>query len=121
MTIDVGNFLCVDERGENAVKKCLPYADMVHLKDFYIRDKARLAGVGGLFDCDNGSWFETVGGSMLRGAILGQGDLNIWKILGDVKHAGYDGDISIEFEGMEPCEAATETCLRTARTIWEQV
>ena len=121
MTIDVGNFLCVDERGENAVKKCLPYADMIHLKDFYIRDKARLAGVGGLFDCDNGSWFETVGGSMLRGAILGQGDLNIWKILGDVKHAGYDGDISIEFEGMEPCEAATETCLRTARTIWEQV
>ncbi len=121
MTVDVGNFLCVDERGENAVKKCIPYADMIHLKDFYIRDKARLAGVGGLFDCDNGSWFETIGGSMLRGSILGQGDLDIWKILGTIKHMGYDGDISIEFEGMEPCEYATETCLQTARTIWEQV
>ena len=38
-----------------------------------------------------------------------------------LKRAGYDDCISIEFEGMEDCEAATEICLNTARYIWERV
>ena len=42
MTMDVGNFRCVDDISEIAVQKCLPYADTIHLKDFYIRDKERM-------------------------------------------------------------------------------
>ena len=42
MTVDVGNFLCVDEDPVAAVKKCLPMAEMIHLKDFYIRKKEQL-------------------------------------------------------------------------------
>lgn len=121
MTMDVGNFLCVDDSSEMAVKKCVGYADMIHLKDFYIRDKRRMPAAGARFNCDFGNWFETIGGRVIRGAILGQGDLDIWDILGTIKNSGYDGDISIEFEGMEPCENATAICLDTARTIWEQV
>ena len=30
MTLDVGNFLCVDEDAIIGVKKCLPYAVMIH-------------------------------------------------------------------------------------------
>ncbi len=51
--------------------------------------------------CGGGNWFETVGGSVIRGSILGQGDLDIWKILKTVKDYGYNSDISLEFEGMD--------------------
>lgn len=121
MTMDVGNFICVDDISETAVKKCVKYADMIHLKDFYIRDKAKMPAAGARFNCNHGNWFDTIGGRVIRGAILGQGDLDIWSIMSTIKDFGYDGDISIEFEGMEPCEIATETCLETARHIWAAV
>ena len=59
--------------------------------------------------------------NILRGAILGQGDLDIWSILRTIKEAHYDKEVSIEFEGMEDCAAATEICLETARYIWDRV
>lgn len=51
--IDVGNFLCVDEDPVSAVKKNLPYASMIHLKDFYYRPADLNPGEG---------WFSTSGG-----------------------------------------------------------
>lgn len=121
MTLDVGNFCCVDDASEVAVQKCLPYADTIHLKDFYIREKEMMPATGPRFGCAGGNWFETVGGYVIRGSILGQGDLKIWKILRTIKNYGYDSDISLEFEGMEECCFATETGLHTARVIWENV
>ncbi|MGI5894200.1 MAG: sugar phosphate isomerase/epimerase family protein [Candidatus Merdivicinus sp.] len=121
MTLDVGNFQCVDEDSVAAVKKCLPYAEIIHLKDFYIRKKSVLPGQAEMFNCNNGSWFETMGGRMLRGSILGQGDLDIWEILRVIKESGFDGYISLEFEGMEQCEQGTEISLQMARGIWERV
>lgn len=120
LTLDVGNFLCVDEYSEGAVKKCLPYTEIIHLKDFYIRDKSKLPGQTEMFNCDNGSWFETLGGKMLRGSILGQGDLDIWTIVKMIKNSGFDGYVSLEFEGMEVCEQATEISLNMARGIFQQ-
>ena len=121
MTLDVGNFQCVDEDSVAAVKKCLPYAEIIHLKDFYIRKKSQLPGQTEMFNCDNGSWFETMGGRVLRGSILGQGDLDIWGILRVIKASGFDGYMSLEFEGMEVCEQGTEISLAMARAIWAQV
>ena len=121
LTMDVGNFQCVDESSEAAVKKCLPYAQIIHLKDFYIRDKDALPGQTQMFNCSDGAWFETMGGKMLRGAITGQGDLNLRGIIRMIKAYGFDGYISIEFEGMEPCEIATEICLNMFRGFWDQV
>lgn len=117
MTLDVGNFLCVDEYNIAAVKKCLPYAQIIHLKDFYIRSKDQLPGQNEMFNCDNGSWFETLGGMMLRGAITGQGDMPVRQIIHMIKESGFDGYISIEFEGMEPCRRATDICLSMARAF----
>ena len=102
MLLDTGNFACVDENCTVAVQKCAPYAKMVHLKDFYIRPESRLTGVGGLFRCDAGCWFSTNSGlTMLRGSILAQGDLDVWTSLKILKESGYDGNVSVEFEGME--------------------
>lgn len=108
LTMDVGNFLCVDEYPHGAVQKCAPFAEIIHFKDFYIRDKDKLPGQAEMFNCDNGSWFETMGGKMLRGSITGQGDIDLWSIARHIKASGFDGYISIEFEGMEPCRRATE-------------
>ena len=121
MTVDVGNFLCVDEDPVAAVKRCLPLAEMIHLKAFYIRKKELLPDQTEMFNCNNGSWFETMGGKMLRGAILGQGDVDIWEILRTIKHSGFDGYISLEFEGMEVCEQGTEISLAMAKAILAKV
>lgn len=121
MTMDVGNFRCVDEINDVSVEKCVSYADCIHLKDFYIRPADRMV-LDENTQSRTGRWFPTCSGkTLLRGSILGQGDLDIWNILRIIKHAGYDKHISIEFEGMEECCAATETCLKTARYIWEHV
>ena len=59
--------------------------------------------------------------NILRGAILGQGDMNIPRILSIIKNSGYDKEISIEFEGMEDNAAATEYCLDTVRYFWDKI
>ena len=142
MTLDVGYFLCVDDRPEVAVAKCIKYADMIHLKDFYIRKKDRMLPQDGMYTAGakpakpyvmptpeefrkmppSLGYVGTASGlNILRGSILGQGDMDIWAILKTVKDAGYDKEVSIEFEGMEDCVAATDICLKTARYIWDRV
>lgn len=142
MTLDVGNFLCVDDRPDVAVAKCIKYADMIHLKDFYIRKKDRMLPQDGMYTAGakpakpyvmptpeefrkmppSLGYVGTASGlNILRGSILGQGDMDIWAILKTVKDAGYDKEVSIEFEGMEDCVAATDICLKTARYIWDRV
>lgn len=110
-TLDVGNFVCVDENPLTAVANNLPYASMVHIKDFYIRPARRNPGEG---------WFRSAGGSYLRGAIAGQGDLDLVEIIGLVKSSGYDGFLSIEYEGMEDCLTGTRIAFDNVRRIWDE-
>ena len=97
-TLDVGNFLCADEDPVIAVAKNISLASIVHFKDFYIRPAQLKPGEG---------WFSSTGGRWLRGAIVGQGDINMPEIVKIVKNSGYDGYISIEFEGIEECKRGT--------------
>jgi len=118
LLLDTGNIVCVDEDASIAARTLAPITKMVHLKDFYIR--TRDPGDSTQFDCA-GSWFRSRGGRYLRGAILAQGDLDIYETLGALKHAGYDGDIVIEFEGLEEAKYASSVSMRNARRIWEEV
>ena len=61
------------------------------------------------------------GHTILRGAIIGQGDMDLWKILSIIKKSGYEKEISLEFEGMEDCIAGTTYGLETARYFWEKI
>lgn len=110
-TLDVGNFLCVDEDPVASVRKNVPYAAMVHLKDFYRRSSYLNPGEG---------WFRSSGGNYLRGAIVGQGDLDMREILRTIRSAGYDGYVSVEFEGMEECRKASRIALDNARRLWAE-
>ncbi|GIP31539.1 sugar phosphate isomerase/epimerase [Paenibacillus sp. J2TS4] len=111
-TLDVGNFMCADENSVVAVKKNVSYASMVHLKDFYLRPSYRNPGEG---------WFPTASGNFLRGAIVGHGDIDMVEVIRVVKQSGYDGYISIEFEGMEDPRTGSKIGMANARRIWEEV
>ena len=118
LLLDTGNIVCVDEDAAVAARTLAPVTEMVHLKDFYIR--TRDPGDSTQFDCA-GSWFRSRGGKYLRGAILHQGDLDIYATLGALKRAGYDGPIVIEFEGLEDARYASAVSLQNAARIWNEV
>ncbi|TVY07298.1 sugar phosphate isomerase/epimerase family protein [Paenibacillus cremeus] len=110
-TLDVGNFVCVEENPVVAVKHNIEYASMVHIKDFYLRPADRNPGQG---------FNRTANGNFYRGAIAGQGDLDLRQIVSIVKHSGYDGYISLEFEGMEDCRLGTRIGLDNVRRLWDE-
>ncbi|WP_017471492.1 sugar phosphate isomerase/epimerase family protein [Amphibacillus jilinensis] len=112
LTLDVGNFLCVDEDPVVAVKKSLPYMSMLHLKDFYYRKTDQSLGLG---------FFPTKFGHQLRGAITGQGDVDLCKILKLVKQVEYDGFVSIEFEGIEDCQMGTKQGLDLMKSLYKVI
>ena len=115
--LDVGNYICVDDSPEIATKKMMPFATTVHMKDFYVRQND--PGDATQFDC-SGSWFRSVGGQYLRGSIFGQGDLNVYNIIKTVKSTGFDGNIYIEYEGMEDCLYGTKVSLDNLKRIYNE-
>lgn len=108
--VDIGNFLCADEEPMRAVKRMAPYAFHVHAKDFHVKCACADPGDG---------WFKSRGGTPLRGAIVGHGNVNTKGCLGILKEAGYDGFLSIEFEGMEDNRQALEIGLANLRRYAE--
>jgi sugar phosphate isomerase/epimerase len=91
--VDMGNFLCADEDPARAVGRMMPYAFHCHAKDFHVKPgTAPNPGQG---------WFASRGGNWLRGSIIGHGDVPVTQCLRIMKQAGYDGVLSIEFEGLE--------------------
>lgn len=112
-TLDIGNFLCVDEDPIVGVKKNLEIASLIHFKDFYIRPYDEYPG--------EGKWIETASGNYIRGSIVGQGDLEIRKITKLIKDSGYDGYITLEFEGMEECREASRIGMENIKRFWEEV
>jgi sugar phosphate isomerase/epimerase len=90
---DMGNFMCADEDPLLAVARVAPYTFHVHAKDFHIKSgSAPHPGKG---------FFPTRAGNHLRGAIVGHGEVPVQQCLRIMKNAGYDGFVSIEFEGIE--------------------
>ena len=109
---DMGNFLCADSNPVLAVSTVAPYTVCVHAKDFYVRP--------GTLDAPGQGYFMTRGGNFLKGTIVGHGNVPVKQCLRALKRAGYDGYVSIEFEGMEePIEALTIGLANLRRFISE--
>ena len=90
---DMGNFLCVDADPAKAVSTVAPYAVFAHAKDFYVK--------AGNTDNPGAGYMTTRGGNYIKGTIVGHGDVPVKQCLKILKRAGYDGFVSLEFEGME--------------------
>lgn len=93
LLVDMGNFLCADENPAVAVARVLPYAFHVHAKDFHVKS--------GLEADPGEGWFPSRAGNYLRGAIIGHGNAPIAQCVRLLKRSGYEGVLSVEFEGME--------------------
>ncbi len=91
--LDLGNFMCADEDPALSVSILAPYAVHVHAKDFFLRS--------GMLPNPGKGWFTTRGGNYIRGTIIGHGDAKIAQSIGILKKCGYDGYVTVEFEGME--------------------
>ncbi len=109
LLVDIGNFLCVDEDPIHAVSRVAPYAIHVHIKDMLIRN----APVGKMV--------MTRGGNYYKGTVVGEGDVPVKQCLQILKRAGYDGFVSLEYEGSEDCIAGISRGLSNIRQILSQL
>jgi len=91
--IDIGNFLCADDDPTEAVGRLMPYAFHCHAKDFHVKSGQEINPGRG--------WFESRAGNYLRGAIIGHGDVPLYQCLRVMHREGFQGVLSIEFEGIE--------------------
>lgn len=116
LTLDVGNFVCVDEDPEASVKRCLPYAVSVHFKDFYLRNRFAMRSYAEHMQ-KSGCYGISYMGNFYRGAIVGMGDMDLLAIAEAVKSSGYDGGVTIEFEGMEDCCDASRLAMENTKAL----
>ncbi len=93
LLVDIGNFVCVDEDPIIAVSRLAPYAIHVHIKDMIVSS-------GSSHDPGTSS---TRGCNYFRGTVVGQGSVPVKQCIRILKRAGYDGYLTIEFEGAEDC------------------
>ena len=98
LLIDVGNFACVDEDCARAVSRLAPYAIHVHAKDFRIRPYNQKPA-------DGTGYFQSRGCNYLSGCAIGEGDIPVAHCVQILKPAGYDGYLTVEFEGIADCIA----------------
>lgn len=111
--VDIGNFLCVDEKPSDAVKNVCKYAFYVHAKDFCYRKKDEILSPDGFFETRNGNY--------LKGTILGHGDVPVFEALSIIKNSGYNGYVTLEFEGLEDAELGCKYGLNTLKAVKEKL
>ncbi len=109
--VDIGNFICADEDNLSAVKTAAPYAFHVHAKDFLRKPADAVAPGAG--------WFKSRGGQYVRGTIVGNGVVPVKECLDVIRESGYQGAISLEFEGMEENIPAVKAGLDYLRRVTE--
>lgn len=110
---DIGNFLDAEEDPITACTRVAPYTIHVHAKDFHWKS-------GEQTDPGWGFW-PTRGGNLMRGAIVGHGIVPVKQCLSVLKAAGFDGDVTIEFEGLEEPELAVSVGLQNLRRYLEEL
>ena len=111
-TLDVGNFLCADGDPVASVKTNIGIASFIHFKDFFLRTAGNPPiGEG---------WSRTKAGHYLRATVIGHGSVELVPIVRIIKESGYDGYVSIEFEGKEDCLWACKVGLDNAKQLFAE-
>lgn len=104
LLVDIGNFMCVDEECLSAVNRLASMAGYAHVKDFYFKS----ANDGEIED-----YFATESGNYLKSCILGYGVVPVLDCLKSLKNAGFDGCVSIEYDGSDETIEALKECKTT--------
>ena len=102
---DTGNFLLVNQPSHEAISEVAPYAYMVHFKDFIPAPEGQTEHIYGALD-----------GSRYLGAAVGEGMVQLDSCISLLRRAGFDGWLSVEYEGVEDPMTAVHRCLQNARS-----
>ncbi len=107
VNFDTGNFLPVGQDPVAAARELAEWVVLVHLKDI------RHAG-----DKEPSHVFPDPSGQLLTGSVIGAGLVDLPGVMAVLREAGYDGWLSLEFEGAEePLTAGVPRSLATARKL----
>jgi len=108
--IDTGNFLLVNQAPHEAVADLARFTVSVHLKDF----KA-------VPDDYKGTTYMAFDGTRYAGTVIGEGDVDLRACLQSLKDAGYQGYLSIEYEGEEDAGQSVAQSIENTRRILSQL
>ena len=108
--IDTGNFLLVNQAPHEAVADLARFTVSVHLKDF----KA-------VPDDYKGTTYMAFDGTRYAGTVIGEGDVDLRACLQSLKDAGYQGYLSIEYEGEEDAAQSVAQSIENTRRILSQL
>jgi sugar phosphate isomerase/epimerase len=103
---DTGNFLLVNQPSHEAIRQVAAYATMVHFKDF----KPEPTG-------HQGFAYEALDGSRFVGTAVGEGSVDLRKCIQALHEAGYNGWLSVEYEGEEDPMTAVPRSIANAKEI----
>jgi sugar phosphate isomerase/epimerase len=89
-TFDTGNFLLVDDDPNEAIAKLKHLVAHVHFKDFSRVEESY-----------QGNIYTSINGVRYAGEVPGEGIVNLENILMQLKEIGYNGWLTVEYEGDE--------------------
>ncbi len=89
---DMGNFSVVDRDAREAFSLARPYIFHVHAKDMILKPSSQTEPAG---------FHKSRGGNLWRGTVLGHGEIPVAETFAYLKEIGYEGAVSLEFEGTE--------------------
>jgi sugar phosphate isomerase/epimerase len=105
--LDTGNFLLVGQNPTEAVRELAPLAALVHLKDFRHADPNQTVHV-----------YKALDGTPFTGAVTGQGMVDLPAVVSLLRENGYDGWLSLEYEGpADPVTIGVPQSLDAARRL----
>lgn len=109
VNLDTGNFLLVGEDPLQATNALVDLVALVHLKDF----TSAAAN-------EAGHVFQGLDGRRYTGSIVGEGLVDLSAIHSVLASYGYDGWLSLEYEGnAEPLNDAVPRCLAAMRKLFK--
>ena len=103
---DTGNFMTVNQDSVEAVKIVAPFTGSVHFKDFRWAKPEETEHV-----------YEGLNGSRIIGTAIGEGDVDLPKVVQALRDAGYQGFLTIEYEGVEDPETAMPRSVENTRRL----
>lgn len=101
---DTGNFMLVNEPSHEAIRIVAPLAYMVHFKDFKEAPSNH-----------EGFAYEALDGRKYVGTAVGEGEVDLKACITGLNDAGFDGWLSVEYEGEEDPMTAVPRSIDNAR------
>ena len=105
--LDTGNFLLVGQNPTDAARDLADVVALVHLKDFAVAPEGQTSHV-----------YKGLDGVGYTGTVVSEGQVDLAEILSILGKAGYDGWLSLEYEGgLDPLTIGVPGSLAAARKI----